>query len=224
MFSPICQQSISTQVLGSREEKSFYQALRWWWGRSSAGWLEAVEICHVTLELLLQQQPPWCLLFLPAFYWLKFLFAYNAVLWSRWDSTSPDNIWLSPKRKLLSKKTSPCDPEMLCRACLADTLLVSPEICDCILVCFEQTQEKPGSSGAALSSPGQFASLTCFNNTLDAPVHTVEKFCEKWKSMISLNYGLQWQDGENEAVFFSIYIVLRGDSKALPGLAWIMSH
>lgn len=47
MFSPICQQSISTQVLGSREEKSFYQALRWWWGRSSAGWLEAVEICHV---------------------------------------------------------------------------------------------------------------------------------------------------------------------------------
>lgn len=54
---------------------------------------------------------------------------------------------------------------------------------------------------AALASLPPFPQLAHFNNSLDTPICTVEKFCEKWKSMISLNYGLQWQDGENEAVF-----------------------
>lgn len=49
MFSPICQQSISKQVLGSRERKSIYHALRWMAGQKQY-WLacgSSSMSCHV---------------------------------------------------------------------------------------------------------------------------------------------------------------------------------
>lgn len=98
MFSPICQWPISTQILGSREKKRFYQALRWMVGQKQCwlAWGSGNMSCNAGAA---PSATLMSLLFLPAFYWLKFLFAYNAVLCSRWDITSPDNIWLSPKER-----------------------------------------------------------------------------------------------------------------------------
>lgn len=54
---------------------------------------------------------------------------------------------------------------------------------------------------AALAGLPLFPHLAHFNNSLIASIHIMEKFCEKWKGMISLNYGLHWQDGENVFLF-----------------------
>lgn len=62
-------------------------------------------------------------------------------------------LFISLKKKLLPKETSPRELEIFCRTCLTSTFLVSPEICYYLLAFshFEQTQEKPESSGSALS-------------------------------------------------------------------------
>lgn len=227
MFSPICQQSFSTQVPGSRERKSFYHALRWMagqrqcWSACGSGSMSrhagAIPPATATLMLLF---PP-CLLLTE----ISFCIQCSAVEQVRFH--------VSWQYLVMSQRDSyfPRKPPHVSLKCIAE--LASPILCLChqesvIIFLFPHTLSRLRRSQKAVglpspSSPGQLASLACFNNTLDALSHTVEKFCEKWKSMISLNYGLQWQDGGNEAVF-SIYIVLCGDSEALPRLGWIMSH
>lgn len=152
MFSLICQWSISTQVLGSREKKRLLP------GSEVDGGAEAMLVDLRQWQFVMSC---WSYSFsnldascscLPSTGWNFSL--HTKQLYGAGEI--PHLLTISgylPKRKLLSKETSPRDLEMLCRTCLTDTLLVSPEIYDYILVSsqFEQTQEKPESSGAALS-------------------------------------------------------------------------
>lgn len=154
MFSPICQQSISTQVLGSREKKSFYQALRWMDGGTEAmlAWGSGSMSCHVgatpsAAATLVPLVPP-CLLLTE----ISLCIQCSAVEQVRFH-ISWQCLVISQRESCFPRKPHHVILKCFCRTCLIDTLHVSPQICDYILVSshFEQAQEQPESSGAALS-------------------------------------------------------------------------
>lgn len=124
MFSPICQQSISTQVLGSRE-KSFYHALRWMVGQRQC-WLACGSGKYIlscwSYSFSNGHVDVFCFS-LPSTDWN---FSLHTRQCCGAGEIIPHLLTISgylPKGKLLPKKTSPCDLEMLCRTCLTDTSL-----------------------------------------------------------------------------------------------------
>ena len=156
MFSPICQQSISKQVLGSRERKSIYHALRWMAGQQQY-WLacgSSSMSCHVgsipsaTASLMLLFPPS------PLLTEISLCIQCSVMGWVRFHISCQCWVYLViSQRESYFPRKPPRELEILCRTCLTNTFLVSPETCYYLLASsrFEQTQERPESSGAALS-------------------------------------------------------------------------
>lgn len=201
MFSPTCQQSVSKQVLGSRGRKKIYHALRWMAGQKQY-WLvcgSSTMSSHVgSIPLatsLMFLFPP-----TPLLTEISLCIKCSVMGWERIHIFCQFWFYLviSQIESCFPRKPPPVSLKAG-RPCLTYTFLVSPEICYYLLASshFEQTQEKPVWSWAALSDQVGLASLypfpqlARFNSSLDATIHTVEKLCAKWKSMISLNYRLQ---------------------------------
>lgn len=167
----------------------------------------AAGLCRVTLDLFLQQQPPWCLFFPPSPLLTKISFCIQCSIMGGWDSTYPANagfIWISLKEKTTFQENllvwawnSVQNFPHWYFLCLTRNLLLSA----CILMLWADSGEAREQWGchlqASLASLPLFLHVAHFNNILVAPIHILEKFCEKWKSMINLNCGLHCQDGEN---------------------------
>lgn len=163
MFSPICQQSISKQILDNRERKSIYHARGRLWGRSDTAWLVAA-LHPIIWGTTVQQQPAWCWFSLPSADWN---FPLQTMQHHEVGKIPRLLLGLSDyhsKRKLLSK-TSPHGLEILCRTCFISTSHVSPAASSS----FGQTRENPEGSvvfiykklGEALASLPPPPHLTC---------------------------------------------------------------
>lgn len=154
MFSPICQQSISSQVLGSREKKSFLP------GSEVDGGVEAMLVWLRQWQYVMSC---WSCSFsnLDASLVPPCLLLNEISLCIQCSAVQQVRFHISWQYLLMSQREShfPRKPRHVIMKCFAGfaslifCFLVSPDICDYTLVTsqFEQTQEKPESSGAALS-------------------------------------------------------------------------